>query len=324
MHPLLSQIGLIGIVPVIVIDDERNAEHLSGALMEAELPCAEVTFRTRAAPHALARMSAAHPAMLLGAGTVHTVEQARAALGAGAKFIVSPGMNRTLVEYCLAEKIPVVPGVATPTEVGAAMEMGLEAVKYFPAEALGGVDYLRAISAPYSHMQFIPTGGIHEKNLLAYLNVPAVLACGGSWMVKQELVAGGAWNEIRTQSSRAVHAVLGFELRHVGSTAPEAGDARTLLPSLGRLLGMQITDGDPSVSSWGAESGPPRKVSKGGKGDEKGHLAIGTNFIERAVSYLQRRGVGILPETRREENGRLAALELDLRIEGLTVLLVQR
>ena len=188
MQDVLRQVELLGIVPVIAIESASDAEPLAKALYDGGLPCAEVTFRTKAAQEAMTRIAKAFPDLLLGAGTVLTIEQVKTAVDCGAKFIVSPGLNRTVVEYCVAKGIPVTPGVATPSEVEVALELGLEVVKFFPAEATGGLPYLKAISAPYKSLRFIPTGGVDEKNLLSYLKFPKVLACGGSWMVKADLI----------------------------------------------------------------------------------------------------------------------------------------
>jgi len=207
MDTVLEQLGLRRIVPVVVIDSAGDAPELARSLTRAGLPLAEVTFRTGAAREAIAAMAKGEPSMLIGAGSVLTVEQVKQAVGAGAKFIVSPGLGRTVVEYCLAHAIPVTPGVATPTEISAASDLGLGVVKFFPAEAMGGLEYLKAVAAPFPSMRFIPTGGIDETNILAYLAHPKVLACGGSWMVKQSLIADHRFEEITRLASHAVRLV---------------------------------------------------------------------------------------------------------------------
>jgi 2-dehydro-3-deoxyphosphogluconate aldolase / (4S)-4-hydroxy-2-oxoglutarate aldolase len=204
---ILEQLGSQGVIPVVIIENENAAEPLAEALVRGGLPCAEVTFRTQAARNTIVRMRKANSSMLIGAGTVLTVEQVNMAIGAGAQFIVSPGMNPKVVEYCLDRQIPITPGVATPTEIERAMEIGLEVVKFFPAEACGGLKYLKAIAAPYRTMRFIPTGGIDESNIGSYLGFPRVLACGGSWMVKPELIAGGCFDEIERLTRSALELV---------------------------------------------------------------------------------------------------------------------
>ena len=195
------------LVPVIVIDDPHAAGPLGDALSRGGLPCAEVTFRTASAREALSRMAKECPDLLLGAGTVLSPDQVRAARDAGAKFIVAPGFNPVVVDYCLDQDIPVYPGVATPSEIEQALMRGLKVVKFFPAEALGGVAYLKAMSAPYGGLEFMPTGGITLQNVGAYLSFNKVVACGGSWMAPSDWIAGGEFDRIAAEVSKAVATV---------------------------------------------------------------------------------------------------------------------
>ncbi|MGA9117026.1 MAG: bifunctional 4-hydroxy-2-oxoglutarate aldolase/2-dehydro-3-deoxy-phosphogluconate aldolase [Bacteroidota bacterium] len=204
MHELIARIGRLKLIPVVVMEDPAGAEPLASALMEAGLPIMEVTFRTAAAARVLERAALAQPEMLLGAGTVLTVEQAKQATGAGARFVVSPGLQAPVVEWCLNAGVPVLPGVLTPTEIAEAAAMGLEAVKLFPVEAAGGVGYLKAVAAPFPRMRFVPTGGITEENLLSYLELRQVLACGGSWMVRPELLSAGRFDLVGEETRRAL------------------------------------------------------------------------------------------------------------------------
>ncbi len=207
MHATLMKIQTLGIVPVVVIDKADDAEPLAEALMEGGLPCAEITFRTAAAKEAMTRIAKKMPSMLMGAGTVLNVEQAKTAMDCGATFIVSPGLNKSVVEYCIAKDIPVVPGVLTPTEIGLAIDLNLEVVKFFPAEPSGGAEYLKALAAPFTGMQFIPTGGINKDHLQAYLGLRYVVACGGSWMVKSDLIKTGRFADIKRLSREAMETV---------------------------------------------------------------------------------------------------------------------
>ena len=204
---LVGQLRQLKIVPVITIDDPAHASRLATALSDGGLPCAEVTFRTPAAVEALRRMTSDHPDLLLGAGTVLTVKQAGEARSAGAKFIVAPGLNPAVVEDCLANGIPVFPGVCTPTEIEAALGLGLSVVKFFPAEPIGGIKYLKAIAAPYTGVQFMPTGGVTVENIGSYLAFTRVVACGGSWMAPSDWIAGEQFDRIRDAARRAVDAV---------------------------------------------------------------------------------------------------------------------
>ncbi|MBP1648547.1 MAG: 2-dehydro-3-deoxyphosphogluconate aldolase/4-hydroxy-2-oxoglutarate aldolase [Bacteroidetes bacterium] len=318
MNAILENIGLVGIVPVIAIEHAEDAEPLAQALVEGGLPCAEVTFRTKAGREAISRIAKSHPTLLLGAGTVLTVEQVQAAVDAGAKFIVSPGLNRKVVEYCLANDIPMTPGVLTPSEIEVALEYGLEVVKFFPAEAGGGLAYLKAISAPYKSLRFIPTGGVDESNLLAYLKFPKVHACGGSWMVKPEMITNHQFDEIKKITSAAVAGMLGFSLKHVGINGSSPEESLALGVKLGDMLHMKVEERPGAMFVGGQFEITKRKYL-----GEHGHLAIGTNFINRAIAHLARCGVNILPETRAEKDGKLVTVYLDLEIGGFAVHLLQ-
>ena len=201
---ILDRIGGIGIVPVVSIPESRLAQPLAESLISGGLPCAEITFRTAAAAESLALIARACPELVLGAGTVLTTEQVDRAIDAGAKYIVSPGTNPRVVEHTLRRGVPIFPGVCTPTEIEAALALGVEVLKFFPAEPMGGVGYLKAVCAPYRQVRFIPTGGIETKNLASYLALPAVVACGGSWMVRPELMMAGEWSKIQSLASEAV------------------------------------------------------------------------------------------------------------------------
>ncbi len=196
MNAIFEQIKKIGIVPVVVLDDAKDALPLAKALTEGGLPCAEVTFRTDAAEESIRLMTEHYPQMLVGAGTVLTIQQADRAIGAGAKFIVSPGFNPRIVKYCIDKNIPVIPGCSTPSDMEQALELGLDVVKFFPAEAAGGLTYIKAVAAPYTKLSFMPTGGISPSNVKNYLSYDRILACGGSWMVKDALIKQGNFTEI--------------------------------------------------------------------------------------------------------------------------------
>jgi 2-dehydro-3-deoxyphosphogluconate aldolase / (4S)-4-hydroxy-2-oxoglutarate aldolase len=318
MNAILENIGLTGIVPVIAIEHAEDADPLAQALSEGGLPCAEVTFRTKAGQEAIARIARSHPTMLLGAGTVLTVAQVQAAVDAGAKFIVSPGLNRKVVEYCLANDIPITPGVLTPSEIEVALEYGLEVVKFFPAEAGGGLAYLKAISAPYKSLRFIPTGGIDESNLLPYLKFPKVHACGGSWMVKPEMITNHQFEDIKKITSAAVAGMLGFSLKHVGINGSSTEESLALGAKLGNLLHMKVEE-RPGAMFVGGQF----EITKAKYLGDHGHLAIGTNFIHRAIAHLSRCGVQILPETKAEKDGKLVTVYLDMQVAGFAVHLLQ-
>ncbi|MBQ7795192.1 MAG: bifunctional 4-hydroxy-2-oxoglutarate aldolase/2-dehydro-3-deoxy-phosphogluconate aldolase [Lachnospiraceae bacterium] len=204
MHEVLQKIQEIGIVPVVVLDDAKDAAPLAKALIDGGLPCAEVTFRTEAAEESIRIMAEQFPDMLVGAGTVLTTEQVDRAVAAGAKFIVSPGLNPKVVKYCVEKGILITPGTCTPSEVEQAIEHGLEVVKFFPAEQAGGLAMIKAMAAPYTKMMFMPTGGISPSNVRDYLGFKKIIACGGSWMVKGDLVKAGDFAKITELSKEAV------------------------------------------------------------------------------------------------------------------------
>jgi len=207
MQEILDTLGRLGLVPVVKIERDEDAVDLGRALLAGELPCAEITFRTEAAEEAIRRISSSLPEIVLGAGTVLSVDQADRAVSAGAQFIVSPGFNQKVVDWCLRNQIPVTPGVATPTEIDMALDVGLNILKFFPAEAMGGLATLKAIAAPYVGVKFIPTGGINLDNLGDYLAHPSVHCCGGSWLVKASLITAGRFDEITQLAREAVSVV---------------------------------------------------------------------------------------------------------------------
>lgn len=207
MHTVLEKIQEIGIVPVVVLDDVKDAKSLAQALCEGGLPCAEVTFRTPAAEESIRIMSEDFPQMLVGAGTVLTTEQVDRAVAAGAKFIVSPGLNPRIVKYCVEKGIPITPGCSSASDIEVALENGLEVVKFFPAEPAGGLNMIKALAAPYVGVKFMPTGGINATNVREYLAYDRILACGGSWMVKNDLIKAGDYAKITELVKEAVEIV---------------------------------------------------------------------------------------------------------------------
>ena len=204
---MTERIKELGVVPVVVLNDAKDAKPLAKALCEGGLPCAEVTFRTKAAKESIKIMTEEYPDMIVGAGTVLTTEQVEEAVAAGARFIVSPGFDPEIVDYCIAKEIPVFPGCATASEIAQAVKRGLDVVKFFPAEAAGGIKAIKALAAPYCNTRFMPTGGINEKNLADYLSNDCILACGGSWMVKGSMVEAGEFDKIKQMTEEAVELV---------------------------------------------------------------------------------------------------------------------
>ena len=320
MNEVLEKISKIGIVPVVVLDDAKDAKPLAEALVKGGLPCAEVTFRTAAAEESIRIMASEFPEMLVGAGTVLTTEQVDRAVNAGAKFIVSPGLNPKIVKYCIEKGVPVTPGTANPSDVEQAIELGLEVVKFFPAEQSGGLNMIKSMAAPYTQMKFMPTGGISAKNICEYLAFDKIIACGGSWMVKKDLVAAGKYDEIQKLTEEAVRTMLGFELRHIGVNCEDEAAADSVASRYDELFGFTKKVGNSSIFA-GIEIEAMKKIGRGANG----HIAIGTNSVARAKNYLESvKGVKFIEDTAVVKNGKLTAIYMEEEIGGFAVHLVQK
>ena len=284
---VIKQLSLIGIVPVIKIDDAKDAAPLAKALVDGGLPCAEVTFRTAAAKDAIAIIAKEYPDMIVGAGTVLTKAQVDDAIEAGAKFIVSPGFNPEIVKYCQEKGCPIVPGINNPSGIEAALELGLKTVKFFPAEQSGGIEMIKAMSAPYGGVTFMPTGGVNPKNVNDYLAFPKIICCGGSWMVKPEMIAAGDFDGITKLVREAVDTMLGLKFRHVGinpcgatseGTAKVLGDyfsLRLRTCNENRACGLVVSRRLVPAISQGRDSTRVRQYVLLHKGDGNGQGACG-------------------------------------------------
>ena len=320
MNPILEQIYRIGIVPVVAIDDAAKAVPLARALVAGGLPVAEITFRTAAAEEAMRAVSREVPGLLLGAGTVLTRAQADRALDAGARFIVSPGFNPGTVGYVRSKGAVMLPGTATPGEMEQAMALGLEAVKFFPAEQNGGVEKLRALAGPYRSLMWMPTGGVSAENLADYLSLRQTLACGGTWMVKKELIEGERWAEITALCRQAVQTMLGFSLHHVGIPCGDADTAAVTARAMGEALGLPYRQGGSSDFAL-----PFVECCKKPLPGPRGHIAVGCSSVERAEYHLGLRGVRFLEQTRKTgPDGRTTAIYLDADFCGFAVHLIEK
>jgi 2-dehydro-3-deoxyphosphogluconate aldolase/(4S)-4-hydroxy-2-oxoglutarate aldolase len=319
MEAVLEQISKIGIVPVVKIDRAEDALPLAKALCAGGLPCAEVTFRTDAAAEAIKIMTENFPNMCVGAGTVLNAAQVDAAVAAGAKFIVSPGLNPRTVKYCQEKGVPITPGTSSPSDIEQAIELGLEVVKFFPAEQSGGLAKIKAMAAPYVNMKFMPTGGINAKNLTSYLDFPKIIACGGSWMVPGDLINAGEWDKIEQLTREAVQTMLGFELAHVGINGANEEEALKVANRFAFLFGMPAKIGNSSIFA-----GTAVEVMKTPFKGANGHIAIRTNYIERAVNYMES-VLGVeFEEPKKDEKGKYKAIYLKEQIGGFAVHLVQK
>jgi 2-dehydro-3-deoxyphosphogluconate aldolase/(4S)-4-hydroxy-2-oxoglutarate aldolase len=316
---IFEKLSLFGLIPVIKIEDAQSAVPLCAALMAGGLPVAEITFRTSAAEEAIRRVRADLPDVLLGAGTVLSVEQVQRAVSAGATYIVSPGFNPDVVAYCVQNGIPILPGCSSPSDLERALAFGLRIVKFFPAEALGGLALIKAMSAPYGSISFVPTGGIDEKNLVAYLSSPKVIAVGGSFMVPERAIAQGDFQTIQRLTREAVNLSLGFEIRHIGINSGSKERAQKDAEALSKLLGWPIRDGETA-----AFVGDGVEVMKRPFRGTHGHIAVATNDVARARFQLEKKGFVFDETSERITNGKPTLIYLADEIAGFAVHLLAK
>ncbi len=316
---MIQKIAALGIVPVIKLTDANNAVPLCRALMKGGLPVAEITFRTAAAEESIRRVAEELPEVLVGAGTVLNIEQVDKAMNAGAKFIVTPGFDEEVTRYCVEKGYPIFPGCPTTSDIQKAIKCGLKVVKFFPAEAMGGLASIKAVAAPYGDMLFMPTGGVNEKNLNDYLAFNKIIACGGSWMAKEDLINAGEFDKIEEITRSAVQKMLGFELMHVGVNCADEAEALKVARQFSLLFGWPLKDGNSS-----AFSGTAIEAMKSPYLGEKGHIAVGCNSVVRARAYLESQGFEFNEGSLKEKNGKAIAIYLKDEIGGFAVHLVQK
>ncbi len=315
MNEILKEISKIGIVPVVKIDNAKDAAPLAKALINGGLPCAEVTFRTAAAEEAIAIMAREYPDMLIGAGTVLTTEQVDKAVNAGAKFIVTPGFNEKVVKYCVDNNIPVTPGCPSTSDIEAAIALGLDVVKFFPAENLGGISMIKALAAPYVGIKFMPTGGINAKNINSYLDCDKILACGGSWMVKDTLINEGKFDEIEALTKEAVANMLGFKLSHLAINCEDEAKAKAVADMF--TLCFNFSQKEIPVSYFCTDAIEVMKFN--GRGT-MGHIAVKTNYMDKAVAYLERKGIALDYESAKyDDKGNMNFIYLAEEFGGFAV-----
>lgn len=314
MNEVIQVLSRIGIVPVIAIDDAEKAVPLAKALASGGMNAAEITFRTAAGEEAIRRIVREMPDMIVGAGTILTREQVDRAADAGARFLVSPGFNPEVTKYALSKGILMMPGTATPGEMEQAMELGLDVVKFFPAEQNGGVAKLKALAGPYSNLRWMPTGGINAKNMMDYLCFDRVPFCGGTWMVKKELIQNEKWDEITSICREAVKTMLGLELGHIGINDTSVESAERTARAFAALLSMDCKLG--SNSNFAGKCIEVLKTPGRGK---NGHIAIACSNVDRAEYHLSRRGYRFLEETRLTDAGGTRVIYLDLELGGFAI-----
>ena len=312
MDACIKELYRIGIVPVVALEDAADALPLGAALKKGGVSAIEVTFRTAAAADAIRLLTREMPELLVGAGTVLTKEQADAAIEAGAKFIVSPGFQPELVSYVLSKGVPMCPGTATPGEMEQAMALGLSAVKFFPAEQNGGAPMLKALSAHYRDLLFMPTGGVKLENLRTYLALDQVFACGGTWLATKDDIKAKAFDKITARTREAVKTMLNFRIKHVGINSKDEAEAKKTATLLCSIFDFDYNDTELSVFT-----GTAVEVMKYMGRGSLGHIAIGADNVDRAEYYLRQRGFSFDESTRRvDAAGRTTFLYLTEEIGG--------
>lgn len=320
MSRAMKTIADLGIIPVISITKAEYAASLAKALCEGGLPIIEVTLRSDAAVKAIRVIHEEVPDCVVGAGTVLTTAQIDQVKEAGAEFIVTPGFDPALVEYAQSYNLPIVPGCVTASDIQIGISMGLSVFKFFPAENMGGLPAIQALSAPFSGVKFIPTGGISFKNLSSYLQDDRILACGGSFMAKAHLIDQGDWDSIRDNCRLALDASLGFELAHVGINHPDEESALKTANSIATLFRQTVKDGESS-----AFAGTVVECMKMMFRGKNGHIGFYTNSVERAEAYFRARNIPLIPESfRRDEKNKLVSFYLQDQIGGFSVHVVRR
>lgn len=320
MNPVVQRVYEIGIIPVIAFNSVDEALPLCKALMDGGLPAAEVTFRTTCAEDCIKKIHEELPDMLLGAGTVLTTDQADRAMAAGASFIVSPGFDPNVTKHVIDKGGIMMPGTCSPGEMQQAMNLGCEAIKFFPAEANGGVAMLKNIGGALKTAKWMCTGGINAKNVNDYLAYPQIFAVGGTWMCKSDKIKAGAWDEITAMCREAVDTMLGLELGHIGINCADEAEAAKTAEVLGSLLSMAVKPGNSSIFVGKKEFEIMKKPGRG----THGHIAILTNNVDRAIYHLGLRGVKFDMDSKNVKDGKTIAIYLADEVAGFAIHLVQR
>lgn len=318
MNELLQKISVTGLIPVVKIEDATLAAPLMAALKKAGLFCAEITFRTAAAEDAIKNIKKAFPDILLGAGTVLSKEQVDCAMAAGASFIISPGFNPEVVKYCVDNHILIIPGASTASEMEQALSMGINTIKFFPAELNGGLKAIKSYVGPYKNLRFMPTGGINADNLNDYLSFPSVIACGGSWIADPGLIAKQDFEAITAIASQAVGKMLGLQLSSIEFSIDDEGDK---IRKINELLQdcfdfSAASQTAPACASLAARARSSQAAIS---------LQVSTNYIDRAINYLKLKNWRFKEATARyDTKGGLLSMEIDGGSDGFTLILIQK
>lgn len=303
MNEILSRIGDIGIVPIMQLDSADDAAAIAKALKTVGIPLMEIVFRTSAAEESIKRISKEQPDFLIGAGTIITVEQAQKAIDAGAQFIAAPGFNPKVVKHCIDKNIPIIPGCATPTEIEAAIEMGIEAVRFYPAVQMGGVTAMKELAGTYPGIRFLPVGGLTTALACEYIKFDKLLAVGGDFMVEQSIINNKEYDKLAERVAEVLLAMLDLQVGHVGLNCADDSQARQLSNQLADLFSADVMEIPKSYFA-----GKMFEVMKSPYLGEKGHISIRTTDVPRAYAYFKRKGVPFIEESAGYKNGKLSVI----------------
>lgn len=319
MQKIYDDLEKIGLVPIIELDDESKALQIAKALEDGGIPCAQIIFNA-AAEGSIRKIKEGAPNVIVGAGNVFNTEQVDKAVAAGAKFIVSSGLNPKVVLHCKSRGVPIIPGCASPSDIETAIDLGLNVVNFFPAEQAGSLDYVKAISAPYPSIKFMATGGITQNNISKYIANEKILACGASWIANSDLINSGDFAKITTLCKEAMLSMFGFSLAHLGINAQNADAAIKTANTIGALFGFNVRE---TPISFFAGDGVEIMKQKGY--GTNGHIGIATNSIVRSVAFFERQGIEFNKDSSRlDANGNLTLIYFKEEIAGFAIHIVQR
>lgn len=316
---VMKKLSNAGIVPVVVLDDVKDAVPVAQALLMGGIDVMEITFRTAAAADSIKAVSESCPNMLVGAGTVITLDQCKKAVECGAKFIVSPGFDPEVVKWCVESGVTVTPGCVTPTEIMAAMKLGLNVVKFFPANVYGGLSAMKGLSGPFGGIKFIPTGGVNAQNVGEYISAPFIHAVGGSWVCPRADIAAGNFDKITALCAEARKSILGFEVAHIGINCADAEDSMVVCEELNKAFQLPVKEGNSSNFVTSAI-----EVMKANYLGKNGHIAIRTNVIQCAIAELEKKGFRVDMETAKYKGDKMIAVYLKQEFSGFAVHLLQK
>lgn len=316
---VIGRIGLSGIVPVVVIEDVKDAAPAARALLAGGINVMEITLRTKAGLECIEAVAEACPDMLVGAGTVLTLAQCKACVENGARFIVSPGLNEEMAKWCVENGVAHTPGCVTPTEIMCAAALRISVLKFFPANVFGGLAAMKALAGPFADIKFIPTGGVNMDNLSEFSKAPYVHAVGGSWLCSKEDIRNGRFEKIENCAKESVAAMLGFEFKHVGLNMENDDAAKETAQAFSDAFGFRVKEGSSSIF-LDTDMEVMRSRYLGGMG----HIAVGTNDVQRAVAYLEARGFKFNADSAKYKNGKCVAVYLQNEMGGFAVHLLQK